>query len=68
MVKERNKNGGDTKERIIPKHHAGGKIKTGSILSMLPSGHRNLGKEKTGMSKGMTASLDLVQISNTYIV
>lgn len=37
---------------------------------MLPSGHRNLGKEKTSdrMSRGMTASLDLVLISNTYFV
>lgn len=28
-VKERNRNGGDTKERIIPRHHAGGKSKVG---------------------------------------
>lgn len=39
-------------------------------LSMLPSEHRNLGKEETSnkMSKEMTASLDLVQISNTYVI
>lgn len=36
--------------------------KAGCFLSMLPTGHRNLGKEKTldRMRKGMTALLDLV--------
>ena len=48
----------------------GVKEKIKQVLSMLPSGHRNLGEEKTSgrMSRGMTASLDLVLISNTYFV
>lgn len=45
------KNVGDTRERIIPRHHAEGESKVGEInqvfvLSMPPSGHRNLGEEK----------------------
>lgn len=46
--------GGETRERIIPRLNTGGgklkvqeKKKPGCSLSMLKTGHRNLGKEKT---------------------
>lgn len=60
--------GGDTRERIIPRHHAGGESKVGEIKQAVfflccHQGIEIWERRKTSdrMSKGMTASLDLVQ-------
>lgn len=73
--KKKKEYGRDTRERIIPRHHTRVESRVGEIKQVVfflccHQGIEIWGRRKTSdrMSKGMTASLDLVQISNTYMV
>ena len=68
----KSRSGGDTRERIISRQHTKGVSKVGEIKQVAIFLCQELGIEmwgtRTPLTKGMTSSLDLVQILNTYIV